>query len=454
MDKKDAKEGVVARKTVKARLSNDPRLQTLYSEWNHLMWKAFWMRYASNFSRKTVVKYCELASQTPLAKYYVNAAIKLTEGKAKAYQSLRRRQRNAKHQREFDEPVQLTNSNTYRLSEASDGIYASISFTPGTPIEAKLIFGKDDENGEVLRKALSDNTGPRVKGAKLLQRNGEWWLHIAIEKDVKLLDATQCETVIGVDVGQIRLAVATARTRDGKVVNPLFISGHQAIHLALERRKNLAELQRLGFSTAKIQRYYNARIDELLHIAAKQIVEYAKHFPKPVIVLEDLCNLKAKGKSKKQRYLLAMWARKRLQQYITYKATWDSIPVVYVNPIGTSQKCRRCGAKGERRGVTFRCRLCRKVFDADANASINLIHRFDEWKTSWLEQRAAQPTAGKRGAHCQFPRRASSDDRGRPRKGMSPEGISPEPVGRILRRVTPLARRALMRISKAYGREC
>lgn len=379
---RDAKEGIVARKTVKARLGDDSRLQTLYSEWNRLVWKAFWMRYTTNFSRKAVVDYHKLAYQTPLAKYYTCAAIRLVESKAKAYQSLRKR-RNAGYQREFDEPVQLTNPHTYQLSEKGDRICSSISLTPREPIKTILIFGADDENEGLLRKAIGGEL--RTKGARLLRRDSRWWLYVTVEKGIEIPDATLCETIVGVDVGKNRLIVATAMTRGGKIMKPLFVNGGLVKHLELRRRRKIAELRSRGFNVDEAQRYYNVRIDELIHTASKQVVEYAKRFPMPVIVLEQLRLKKSTGKSKRWRYLLAMWARRRLQRYIEYKALWEGIPVVYVSARGTSQHCHRCGAKGDRRSTTFRCPRCGKIFDADVNASLNLVHRFDEWKASQLE---------------------------------------------------------------------
>jgi len=45
------------------------------------------------------------------------------------------------------------------------------------------------------------------------------------------------------------------------------------------------------------------------------------NFEKPIIVMEDLdVTVKRQSKNKKQNYLLSVWARRKLQNFIEYKA--------------------------------------------------------------------------------------------------------------------------------------
>jgi len=62
-----------------------------------------------------------------------------------------------------------------------------------------------------------------------------------------------------------------------------------------------------------------------------------------------------------------------IQRQIEYKAAWEGIPVVYVNPRGTSRICL-CGSRvtdiGNRQ---LCCSVCGKIWDRDELASKNIM---------------------------------------------------------------------------------
>ena len=70
------------------------------------------------------------------------------------------------------------------------------------------------------------------------------------------------------------------------------------------------------------------------------------------------------------------WSFTELHRQIEYKARWESIPVIYVNPSGTSVKCSICGSRmkpDENR--TLKCRSCGFTVDRDVNAARNILAR-------------------------------------------------------------------------------
>jgi IS605 OrfB family transposase len=205
-----------------------------------------------------------------------------------------------------------------------------------------------------------------MKGARLVKRDRGFFLNVVLNKEVDLPSPKECETVIGVDIGINYLAVCSAY-RNGKFANPVFFKGGEWKHLCDRKRK---------ITNYKEFKHLTRRQHSILHTVSKKIVEYAMQHPKPVIILEKLGNFNNNSESKRWNFLLGNWARRKLQFMIEYKAKWESIPVVYVNPAYTSLYCHYCGSKGKREGLAFKCRDCGRTYNADANAAMNLAKRF------------------------------------------------------------------------------
>jgi IS605 OrfB family transposase len=213
-------------------------------------------------------------------------------------------------------------------------------------------------------KLMSEAT---PKGARLVERDGKLFLNLDLEKEVSFMPWEVCRTIVGVDIGINYIAVASALTEDGKFTNPLFFKGGEWRHLCDRKRK---------VTRAKEFKHITRKQHEILHTVSKRIVEYAKQFQKPVIVMERLGYFNNSTRNKRFNFLLGNWARKKLQFMIEYKANWEGIPVAYVNPAYTSQTCHYCGSEGKREGLTFKCQNCGKTYNADANAAMNLAKRF------------------------------------------------------------------------------
>jgi IS605 OrfB family transposase len=114
---------------------------------------------------------------------------------------------------------------------------------------------------------------------------------------------------------------------------------------------------------------------------AKAIVVHAfQTFRAPVIAMEDLTGIREQAYvGKAQRTRLATWSFGQLQQFIEHKAMERGIPVVYVDPRHTSQRCPWCGHVGRanrnRRLHVFTCQACGYTSNDDRVASMNVRDR-------------------------------------------------------------------------------
>jgi len=113
------------------------------------------------------------------------------------------------------------------------------------------------------------------------------------------------------------------------------------------------------------------RIDYRLHQVADSVLKFAEE-RKSAIVLEDLKGFKSK-RSKELNRRLSMWPRRKLHQIIEYKAQWNGIPVIKVDPRNSSRTCPICRKiQYSRMGAKFKC-VCGWHMDRHINASMNLL---------------------------------------------------------------------------------
>ena len=226
--------------------------------------------------------------------------------------------------------------------------------------------------GEQRLKYFEDSNC-KNKSAEIVQEDGEFFINIVFEVPVKETEKT--DELLGVDLGLTNIAAITSvggrRTE--------FISG-------LPYKKRLMNL-REQYRTAKsrkskrlISRKISRLNNDIAHKVSKKIVHNAIENKVSAIAFEDLKKLKPKKKKmkKKTNFRLSMWMRKRIQEYTAYKAGLNSVPVVTVDPMHTSQRCPRCNhtEKRNRKGILFSCKHCRYTNNADRIGSINIAQKY------------------------------------------------------------------------------
>jgi putative transposase len=122
------------------------------------------------------------------------------------------------------------------------------------------------------------------------------------------------------------------------------------------------------------------KVKQILHHASKQIVMDAKSREFGVVMekLTGIRKLYRKGNWQGRGYRGRMnsWSYHEVQRQIEYKANWEGIPVIYVNPNGTSVKCSICGSRMKpEENRTLKCRSCGFIVDRDVNAARNILAR-------------------------------------------------------------------------------
>jgi IS605 OrfB family transposase len=217
--------------------------------------------------------------------------------------------------------------------------------------------------------------------AKLFKRGDDWYLMLPIRISPTPAacggeDGSGIEpTFIGVDLGIVRLA--SVSTPNGVV--------HFDGKAARRTREHFADLRRRYQRHRRTDKVKASRgkerrwMRDINHKVSTRIVEMALQYQHPIIVLERLDGIRNRLKaSKRFNRMMASWAFRQLVNFVEYKAARYGIPVVFVDPRGTSRTCPRRGhsTRSNRPDQSnFRCVACNYRGNADAVAAINIARR-------------------------------------------------------------------------------
>jgi len=271
-------------------------------------------------------------------------------------------------------------SRCYRFSKTTNVLtpyWLTLSLNSMERVSLTIAFGERQK--QRIEEALRGEW--RFATVEMVKRDGKWFAHFVLKKTVEVPD--EPETIIAIDRGEVNLAVAVAISRDNpaKPLRGQFWRGEEVkrirglyshIRRGLQRKKLLKKVKELKGRERR-------KVNEQLHIIASQIIAYAKQFPKPVIVMEDLNGIRRNfKKSKKLNKRFHSLPFRKLQTIIEYKALLEGIDVKYLTreqTKNTSKECHRCGHVAQVRGRIFRCPSCGMEYDRDLNACINIARR-------------------------------------------------------------------------------
>ena len=185
------------------------------------------------------------------------------------------------------------------------------------------------------------------------------------------------ETVVSLDTNERSLDGVFVSEGKGVPVKALFpqVAAIQQTHH--DRRKRLQKKKSHDRRTSRRLRKREGkrehdRVEHRMHQVANAVLDFAEE-KTAAIVLEDLKGVFKPRKDKNLNRRLSMWPRRKLHQFIEYKAQWRGIPVHKVDPRNSSRRCPVCGRlQDSRKGTEFACE-CGWRLDRHINASLNLL---------------------------------------------------------------------------------
>jgi putative transposase len=274
--------------------------------------------------------------------YYKLCAISKATGILRNYRKTRRK--NLGTREPYARRPQLTICYGFKI-RAKAGVLL-LPFKPKQPLPIPL-------NAHV-RGVLSE---PGIQVRSVTLTNEE--LSVSYAKEVKPI---QPRGLIAIDRNLNNLTTADS---DGQVTRRNLVKAAEVKALYREIRSHMQrnDMRIRRRVAGKYGRKQREKVKQILHHASKQIVMHAKE-KEFGVVMENLNGIrklygKGNGQGRIYRGRMNSWSYAELQRQIEYKATWEGIPIIYVNPYGTSVKCSICGSKMEpEENRTLKCRSC------------------------------------------------------------------------------------------------
>jgi IS605 OrfB family transposase len=250
---------------------------------------------------------------------------------------------------------------------------------------------EDEERKQMLRDFAP-------KYLQLRQDGKRWIAHIVIEREIKFGEP---DYLYGVDIGArkyLLAAVAVPLKPDlPKLPNIAIPSGKfwQAVEgVEAEWRKwqrlrtgkkdkegRVVLKKRTAWRVLKRKRRMRREVAKnMLAEAVNTFIDFIKRDNVDSgLAIEQIKNLNLSPtlQDRKSRWRQRRWAYRLLLEMLRYKAEWEGIRVIEVNPTHTSQICPRCRKKDgkARQGNRFCCTKCHFQHNADFVAAYNIAMR-------------------------------------------------------------------------------
>ena len=252
------------------------------------------------------------------------------------------------------------------------------SFHDGGIVSVATMTGRARLKYSVRKDSRLFDPEWRVGGAKLLKKNGKWFLNVSLTKEVDELKPSDASEAVGVDMGIVNLMTAY----DGK--ETAYYDGGAVRKKREKFARTRASLQKKGTKGAKrvlkrLSGRENGWMEDVNHSLSKALVD--EYEPGTLFVLEDLSGASLNERNLKSRDAggrrgLRSWSFYDLRVKIEYKARLAGSAVAVVDPRFTSQRCPCCGNVDknarDRSKREYVCPKCGAKFNDDEVSGMNL----------------------------------------------------------------------------------
>jgi IS605 OrfB family transposase len=232
--------------------------------------------------------------------------------------------------------------------------------------------------------------GARIGAAKRWYDKPRKQFYVLVSLEVEVADPSSQahRRIVGVDVGQRYLAVATDTQNQ-----TAFYAGKQGrttadhdtrLRMRLQQKGARAATRRLIVVSGRERRLKQDRN----HLISRRIVDA---YPASLIGLKDLTHIRerterkrvrgkrATARRRKANHHISRWAFAELHGYLAYKALLSGSMAVKVDAHCASQACPRCGhttpANRPEKGLLFACQACGLQLHADLIGARNVTLR-------------------------------------------------------------------------------
>jgi len=214
-------------------------------------------------------------------------------------------------------------------------------------------------------------------------KHGEWRLHVTVtHENHRVVSKHDADTIVGVDVNEDCIALA-AMSRSGSVKDSVvfeYPSVKEQRHAFFTKRKRMQTAGQTAFETV-VQTEERDYVHDCLHKASRSVVEWVSQFNDPIIVFEDLKDMRDSidyGTRMNRRLHSLPFAA--LQTMVSYKAAWNGVASDKVNPEYTSQRCPRTecqhAERANRHKKRFKCCQCGFQDHADRKAAVCVVQNW------------------------------------------------------------------------------
>jgi len=213
----------------------------------------------------------------------------------------------------------------------------------------------------------------KIKDFELIKKGRKYYANFSVQYDVPI---QTIQTIQGVDLG-VRRDITSVRL-------PLTPANFQIVR----RAEKKSELKKLNDRISHLRReelwevlkkLRNKRRNLAIDHDIKLAKEFAATCHNSLVVVgnpEYIAYNHFKGNGDKVgRRVLRDWSFSRTADWIVHQCKKQGIIAVKLNEWWTSSKCYRCSGKVQRTKSRIVCKKCGMKYDADFNASINILQR-------------------------------------------------------------------------------